>query len=203
MPPFVVGLALPGAVEAIISRCLARDPADRYPSAHALLVDVQRLATVVSTPRPDAIDHAQPAADGRTVLGVARDNWPIVFAALALILVLALGISVVYTPPSAALKSAPSEAGMQKVAEAGALPPSGKSTYERPVSVRIDVFEGPADGFRDGKRLGTTPYQFTGKPGERINFTLKRKGYRDRHETVDIPEKDQPFVFGLEKATER
>jgi len=57
--------------------------------------------------------------------------------------------------------------------------------------------------YRDGKKAGITPYQFTGKPGERINFILKRKGSCDLHETVDISEKDQPFVFTLEKAPEQ
>jgi len=98
-PPSAVRSALPRGVEAIISRCLEKNPFHRYPSAQALLADVQHLARMFSMPQLDVSGHGKPAAGWKTAFAVAGDNWPITLSAIVLVFVLALGMYVGYPPP--------------------------------------------------------------------------------------------------------
>ena len=48
-PPSVMNQGVPREVQNIISRCLKKNPADRYQSAHDLLQDVNRAAAGLSS----------------------------------------------------------------------------------------------------------------------------------------------------------
>jgi hypothetical protein len=195
--------ALPDGIDTIMSRCLQKNAAHRYPSAQALLADVQQLASLISIPQLAAHQPQLPAVGARAVTRI-RENWAMALSAIALVSMLALGVSVVGKPTSRTFEEPVTRPVIQELPAIKATSPMPTaSAHTRQGSIRIDVLEGSADVYRAGKKVGTTPYQFTGKPGDRIDFTLKRKDSHDLHQTLDIPEKDQPFVFQLEKVTQR
>jgi serine/threonine-protein kinase len=62
----------------------------------------------------------------------------------------------------------------------------------------VDAAEGRADVFRNGERVGTTPYQFQAKPGEQIELVLKRDGYQDKAVRLSTSDKKM-YTFMMEK----
>ena len=69
-------------------------------------------------------------------------------------------------------------------------PPRDPATEENrgpPHTLMIDVFGMmPADVYRDGKRLGTTPYSLQTWVGEHVELTLRREGYYDKTLNFDV-----------------
>ena len=62
----------------------------------------------------------------------------------------------------------------------------------------VDAAEGRADVFRNGERVGTTPYKFQAKSGEQIELVLKREGYLDKPVHLSTSDK-KTYTFMLEK----
>jgi hypothetical protein len=63
----------------------------------------------------------------------------------------------------------------------------------------VDVAEGRADVYRNGERVGTTPYQFQAKSGEQLDLLLKRDGYQDKPVRLSTSENKRTYTFMLEK----
>jgi hypothetical protein len=95
----------------------------------------------------------------------------------------------------------------------GAAPPSNKPTQPsnsqsasgtRPTAApaeetfTVDATEGRAEVFRNGERVGTTPYKFQSKAGEHIDLVLKREGYEDKAVRLSTSDK-KTYTFMLEK----
>ena len=79
VPPSKRNPALPEGLDHIVMRCLAKDPADRYPSCEALAASLYPLAR--QTPAPAAIPPARISWWSRPIQ--ARDIW--VFASIVLL----------------------------------------------------------------------------------------------------------------------
>ncbi|MEQ1762880.1 MAG: serine/threonine-protein kinase [Pyrinomonadaceae bacterium] len=71
-------------------------------------------------------------------------------------------------------------------------------TPARP-KARIEVTEGVADVFRDGQLIGSTPIEIDGNENETVDLTLKRAGYQDRSEKIEITTRRKVFTFTLRK----
>ncbi len=67
---------VPAAMEAVVLKCLAVDPADRYRSASALAADLQAVA------EDDPLRHAREPFASRALRSTRRHRWPIMLAAL-------------------------------------------------------------------------------------------------------------------------
>ncbi|MBM7516716.1 serine/threonine-protein kinase [Nocardioides nitrophenolicus] len=86
--------AFTAALNAVIARALAKDPADRYPDATAFRVDLERLVPLAPPDTREA--PAPPTGPGTSVRGAApvvrrRSRWPLAVAAtVALALVAGL-----------------------------------------------------------------------------------------------------------------
>ena len=63
----------------------------------------------------------------------------------------------------------------------------------------VDVAEGKADVYKNGDRVGTTPYQFQAKSGEQLELVLKREGYLDKSVRLSTSENKKTYTFMLEK----
>jgi len=66
-------------------------------------------------------------------------------------------------------------------------------------TVTIDAAGGQAEVYRDGVRVGTTPYQLRARVGEHIVLTLKREGYNDKVVEFDVTEGRKEYIDSLEK----
>ena len=197
-PPAQLNPGVPREVAAIISRCLRKNPAERYGSAAELLADARRLAGVVSRPgvSPD-VSHAA------TEQSQARDDRPsklplLVGAAAAAVVLALVGVAALAFLGSSggggaanadAVANTTNAANTARGLAPGPTPAAGRDASER--SVEITVSDGKADVYRGEEKVGTTPYSVRGRLGDRVRLTLRREGYAD--EPVD-------FVVGEKKA---
>lgn len=227
-PPSVMNQSVPKAIQNIISRCLKKNPAERYQSARDLLQDVNRAAaglalpttqqaairssTIQSAPQPTSYQRAssqnvpQPAPyqsqssyssppSGGTVSTKPKSK------ALMMASIAVAGILVVISGLYFLLSGG------------GATPPSNKPTQPsnsqsasgtRPTAApaeetfTVDATEGRAEVFRNGERVGTTPYKFQSKAGEHVDLVLKREGYEDKAVRLSTSDK-KTYTFMLEK----
>lgn len=76
--------------------------------------------------------------------------------------------------------------------------PKQPAAQVRQETFTVDAAEGRAEVFRNGARVGATPYQFQANPGEHIEFVLKREGYRDKPVRLSTSDKKM-YTFMLEK----
>jgi hypothetical protein len=72
----------------------------------------------------------------------------------------------------------------------------GGGSEER--TIEIQVFDGRAEVFRDGRKLGTTPYPLKARVGERVRLTLRRDGYREEPVDFTVTEK-KSYTFTMSK----
>ena len=203
--PSVMNQSVPREVQSIISRCLKKNPADRYQSARDLLQDVNRVAAalsskttqVASSPaltapppyqqtshkpayQPAAYKPAPAHSGQRSDAAVAtkpKSKLPMLAAIVAVILLVVFG-------------------GLYFLS--GINSDSNKSTQGQQ-SFTVDAVEGRADVYRNGQRVGTTPYQFQAKSGEELEFVLKREGYLDKPVRLTTSENKRMYTFMLEK----
>lgn len=197
--PSVMNQNVPREVQNIISRCLKKNPADRYQSARDLLQDVNRVAAglssqatqLASSPTLTAPSHYQPAShqqvnyqtpplqsDQHSDAAVAtkpKSKLPILAIAAVIFLVVVGGL---YFLLSSNSDSIPNGSGQ---------------------SFTVDAVEGRAEVYRNGQRVGTTPYQFQAKSGEELELVLKREGYMDKRVRFTTSENKKMYTFMLEK----
>ena len=145
---------LPPQADALVARCLQTDPAARFADAGAL------LAALGAPERP-----AQP--------GRPRRHAGLRGARLAAALFLAVAV----TAFGVALGSATREPPPPPVAppQVATPPPAGAVASE----VTIDALGGAAEVYRDGERLGETPFQLATWVGEPVELELRRGDARE------------------------
>jgi serine/threonine-protein kinase len=203
-PPARLNPGVPREVAAIISRCLRKNPAERYPTAADLLADARGLEGVVS--RPGVSSDVSHAATGHTQTDADRSSkLPLLIGASAAAVVLAIVgvVALAFLGSSAEGEAADANANANAVNTAnvskaantarglasGPAPAASIDASERVVEVTVS--DGKADVYRGAEKVGTTPYAVRGRLGDRVLLTLRRDGYAD--EPVD-------FVVGEKKA---
>lgn len=67
--------------------------------------------------------------------------------------------------------------------------------------VTVDTADGVAQVFRNGRLVGTTPYQVTAKDGEKVDLVLRRPGFRDLPLQFE-PTERREYTYTLEAAKE-
>jgi serine/threonine-protein kinase len=170
VPLAKVNERVPRALEMIVSRCLAKRPADRCPSVDVLRRDLDHFRRV-QTPAPARIAVARPRLFSWVSMSIR------VRIAVGAMVLLAAGLSFTH------VRKAPiSEAtGMVK-------------------SIAIESVGGPADVYRDdGQRLGKTPVSIQARIGDRIRLTLKRTGSVDLPVDFDVSERTA-YTYTMEPA---
>lgn len=228
--PSVMNQSVPREIQNIISRCLKKNPADRYQSARDLLQDVNRAAAGLSLPATQqatvpasaARSSHQPASfqpvssqpqsyqpasyqsqssysdqrSGGAVAAKPKSNVPMIAAIAVVVLVVLVGgiYFLLSGGPGASSSNKPSQ-------QSNTQPLAGTKQAAAPVqeeTFTVDATEGRAEVFRNGERVGTTPYKFQAKSGEHIDLVLKREGYQDKPVRLSTSDK-KTYTFMLEK----
>ena len=67
------------------------------------------------------------------------------------------------------------------------------------VDVEVEVFEGPAEVYRDGQFIGTTPLKLSGRENSSVDLILKRDGYLDLPVNVEFTIRRSVNTFSLKR----
>lgn len=165
--------AVPPSLEAVIVRCLKKKPAERYPSTEALRRDLGAPPGQVERVPLKLPSVGKLAAIPR----IPSVGWKApagILAALAAAILLWLAVGLFSGGNGS------SQAGARK-------------------SIAIDVIGGTAQVYRDGRRLGSTPYNLKARTGDRVDLTLKREGYQDLPVQFEVSERGS-YSYTMEPA---
>ncbi len=161
LTPSVLNQSVPPEIEAILAKCLRRTPSERYASAQELLCELERLHC---KPEPMAASGNQffeklfqPDTLWAWLRQLHQQKTSLLSGSiLALVLLFSLfAWRDEETPPP---------------------PPSTSASLK---TVRVRLFEGQAEVYRNGSRIGSTPFEMQARSHEQVSLLLKRVGYQD------------------------
>ncbi len=219
-----VNASVSADVAKIVDKCLSVDVGQRYRSVDAVLEDVSAALRRRQHPAADQAKVSgirdllsrtgssgtydyKPIAGGSSLLLKASIGVASVFVVFA-VLVFALWATSGPTyddPPNNGKPAGPPGVNGQT---RNVKPQGGRLTTQsgqngtstQKAKARIDVTEGVAEVFRDGQLIGTTPVEINGSENETVNLTLKRSGYQDLVESIEITTRRTVFTFTLRKS---
>jgi hypothetical protein len=202
-PPVRDNAPAPRAVTRIIARCLEVDPKRRYATAEALLTDVRAALSLASFPAPALLAGPRivirPRLSGERAAALRRRAplWgSVVVAVLALaFLVSSLRDYTCCTPPAVEDSTHFAGHGPAAPVRDTVLAPTA---VLRPVIIRV-FGEMPAEVFRDGRLIGTTPVHFEARIGDWIELVLRRPGHAERTERFQVIDGTNEYTYDLQR----
>jgi serine/threonine-protein kinase len=177
LTPSVLNQSVPPGLEAILAKCLRKTPMERYASAQELLRDLERLER-----KPESVavfgdklfDKLLQPATLWTWLQQLCQQKTSPFVLSVSILVLALLLSLFAWRD-----------------EERPLQPQTSPSASAPLkTVRVRLFEGQAEVYRNGHRIGFTPLELPARSNEQLSFVLKRAGYQDLPVQLKVSDND-------------
>jgi serine/threonine-protein kinase len=176
-------------VSSVITRCLKKDPADRYQSAHLLLQDLARLAAhtpaqskkkfLPASRLSNILTKTLPTRESAAASPGKRSRARIAVSLAAALLFLTVMTWGIYW------------------ALGGAKTESGVAPQTKPV--KIDVSGGKADVYRSDQKIGETPLELDAQLGEHINLTLKRDGFVDKSLDFTVTAQTKGFAPPMQR----
>ena len=209
LQPSVINPGVPREVEKIISRCLKKNPADRYQSAGEMLLHVNRFALNAESPAPKVNPITTPPRPNKftTPMAVIPEattsggkGKSLIIASSAIVVLLA-AVTGGYFMFGGGTDSPPATGNNNSSRQPGAQPAAVKAGTGNAQTGKfiVDVSEGRADVYKGGERVGTTPYQVEARAGEQLDLTLKRDGYQDKPIKMSVTENKKTYTFTMNK----
>jgi eukaryotic-like serine/threonine-protein kinase len=203
-PPAQLNPSVPREVAAVITRCLRKNPLERYRTAGELLADARRLSGKVS--KPGVSPKVSEAVSEYVEAKAPSSSFGLPLAiggAAAVVLLLVVGVAALLFLGTSTEVSEGGGAAVTANASntARGLAPKPSPAASRDASerlVEITVTDGKAEVYRGAEKVGTTPYAVRGRLGERVQFTLRREGYADEPVEFVVGEK-KAFMYALTK----
>ena len=191
----------PSAVDRIVGCCLRVNPRDRYASCEALLTDLRGLMEPAAPPAERV--RILPRISGE-VLVRARSNAPLIGALGAAAIAIAFLIwSLAGAPPQPPRDPVPLAHGSPIVAATAMDTAAAASRLTRDERViTINTVAGSAEVWRDGRKVGETPYRLTAAVGDPISLVLRREGYEDTPVVFDVTEGRSEYSIVMRRISE-
>jgi serine/threonine-protein kinase len=188
-------------LEAVIMKCLAKRPENRYASMDEVIVDIDRLlAGAAPQAAGERGNLAAPPAyydDTLTSSKMPRKSRTIVAVVVALLAVVAVAGAVIKLrgpTPTATPEVARPE---QRPVEAVAVVPPQATPVVALKSVMIATEPLDAQIWKEGKSLGTGPLAIEVPDGKNVDLQITREGYKNARVVLDGTE--GPQSIKLEK----
>lgn len=188
-----VNPAVPPHLSRIVARCLQKDPAKRYASAHQLM-DALDAEAKPANPEP-----AEPAPPRPL-------PWRLIAIAAAVVIVLLLGFILLRSPASSTENNAgggsTNTTGTSNTTGATNSTTSGGTTNNTSPGgntkmVVVDTMNGAADVYRAGKKIGTTPLELQTHMGDSVEVVLHREGFKELPVQFEVTER-KDYTYTLE-----
>jgi serine/threonine protein kinase len=202
-PASVLNPAVPREVATVITRCLRKNPMDRYRTARDLLEDTKRLRALVSTPGLSGVAGTGLSRGGPlrvSLAGIDKKLVGIVAAAVVSIAILGSSLYLLSTHDwSATSAQSPSpKAQDAHNTSSGAQPESASDT----VTVTIDAIGGTAKVYQDGRFVNDTPCPITARIGETVNVELRKEGFDPYRDSFTVTAQTRTKSFQLRASEE-
>ena len=196
-PPSVLNPMVPREVTTIVTRCLRKNPMDRYRTARDLLEETKRLRSLVSTPRLSGFTGD--AARNRTLrVSLAAIDKKLLAAGAAAVILISGLVSGIYVFSGADGSAKPGQAPQEdSQTQPSAVIQQGPGTADTMI-VTIEAVGGPAQIYQDGKLLGDTPYPIHARVGETVSVELRREGFKPRPKTFTVTAQSKGFSLELQ-----
>lgn len=198
-----VNSLVPKEVTAIVNKCLAIDPAQRYESADELLKDVQ---AVLSNRYSEKVETA--ATSGLSLNPAFLVAGAILIAVLTVGLV--FGLWVLSGPETTVTKPEPPPVNDSRVfitpkpastqSTEGPFVTAQRSSPESGRAVRvvqIDAVGGSAEVWRGTQKLGQTPLNLDVQDKDVLTLTLRRPGASETEVRLEITPGKRVYTFSL------
>lgn len=222
--PEKINPAVTREISHIVVKCLEKKPEDRYRAVDEILADVQRiLRGEKATSRFSFKKLQMPSSKAMIEKSAGGDSpnqssthdlrksgfySPVKLSYALVSFLAAAAVLAVFSIAGLSIWSFSGSNPKPLVTENSSIPKpilsgNSKIAIVQPISkanlsrVRIEINEGSAQIFRDGQSVGKTPYELEGREGETINITLKREGFEDKTERVDIISRRPIYTFSL------
>jgi serine/threonine-protein kinase len=224
-PPTSLNASVPREVEAIITRCLKKNPQERYNSASELLYDVRRASGTLSGPQPALDQHqrisapnpsqpisgpypthpipgprpAHPVSDQHRMPAAPEKPSPQPKSNVGLIAVSVAAFVLIVAGIVYVI------VGMDGSSTGGSSTSLSNQSSSRASSnmplrtVKIDAVGGQAEISINGQKVGTTPYQFQAHVKEQFDVTLHREGFVDKQIRISVSDTTNEYMYTLEK----
>ncbi|MBA3715735.1 MAG: serine/threonine protein kinase [Pyrinomonadaceae bacterium] len=186
--------SLPKEVEAVIARCLKKQPAQRYQSVEELLEDIRGLRD---------LDIDEKTKHMSVFFSRVREHAKLLTALGALVLVFSsiLYVWATSSEPAAAVATDQPFSPLPKDRVAANRGKTRAAESDLRL-VRVLAFEGEAEVYRNNERVGVTPYEVMEPLGKRVDLTLKRKGFIDKRVEFSVTDNTKEYTIDLTRATQ-